>query len=818
MSSQEQIIEWIRSQQDKVDVAIAASGRRFVERQGAFPLFSFELSEVIGEAGHLNDGKSLCYDRPTVALNYVLWYQGRRVNTMVALLLKAWFQSGQPRTLQVFDMGAGTGAVAMAMGLICEGVREVQGRDLELSLVNLDSSPFMLDYLEQDMWQAFVEAYPRCGEVEMVYELNSWYSADFGRQGSPWVVCSYLFDYDEGFDSLKDGFKSMIDLLSPSMFIFQTIGRKKAVVGPAMEWMKKVGFAERRVGLDPPFSGAMEMTGQVRRHIGQQSGVRWLTSRAPVWRDAGTQCWWMENTRPRLALEVTSGDLEMYRTRLESRLGVRLNELQGKAADWPTDIRPMCISGAAGSGKSLVLTEKVFRLLQQPPKGSGMLPFDPRFKILITTFNMSLNATIKGWIGELLGDQAHVEREGIWLNESNVANIDFHHFDILPRRGPARAQNRNRFAVLGEEHAKEQIETIIRHTVAELGWQREHWGHALSPDFLYEESLRIMYGKSVSTKKEYMNLDRRGRGQKLGQRQREVVYEVISRWWKQCEAARRYPFHLIRRLFIQQLKNNTSWQQQYDFIFVDEYQDCTEADFSIFYRLVKDPNHLVLAGDLAQAVHLGSTSAIPRFSHSDGDRGERQRNIDYRQLDGSYRLPLSISRCIQPLTESIKLKQSDATVIRPYKGAPPGARPVVIAAQDDRMMAQKILEALKRFAPYHAVEGALTKATLMEKDWSLFRALSSLSPGSVAVDSILRLKGLEMPAVIWSTRIPPDNLEDALEYIYTILSRSSGMVIIALYPDVEQEIRGVIRQLDQDWLMPWCPESRQCLNQIMSNE
>lgn len=818
MSSEEQVIEWIRAQQGVVDGAVAASGRRFVDRQGAFPLFGFELSEVIGEAGHLNAGKSLCYDRPTVALNYVLWYQGRRVNTMVSLLLKAWFQSDQPHTLQVFDMGAGTGAVAMAMGLIREGVKAVLGRDLQLSMVNLDSSPFMLDYLEQDMWPAFVEAYPRCEEVEMVYELNSWYSADFGRQGSPWVVCSYLFDYDEGFDALKDGFQSMMDLLSPSMFIFQTISRKKAVVGSAMQWMEKAGFAERRVDLIPPFSGVMETTVEVRKQIGHQCGVRWLTSRAPSWGDSATQCWWMENTRPRLALEVTSGDLQMYRTRLESRLGVRLNALQRKAADWPEDIRPMCISGAAGSGKSLVLTEKVFRLLEQPPKGSGMRPYDPRFRILITTFNKALNATIKGWIVELLGNRARIIGEGIWLKDSRVSNIDFHHFDILPRRGPAKVRNRNRFSVLGEEHAKEQIETIIRHTISELGWRREQWGHALSPDFLFEESLRIMYGKSVSSKEEYMNMDRRGRGQKLGQRQREVVYEVIHRWWKKCEAEKRYPFHLIRRLFSTELEANSSWQQQYDFIFVDEYQDCTEADFNIFYRLVKDPNHIVLAGDLAQAVHLGSTSAVPRFSHSDTDGAERQRNIDYRQLEGSYRLPLSISRCIQPLTESIQMKQSDATVIRPYKGAPPGARPLVIAAQDDRAMAQKILAALHRFAPYHAVEGALTKATLMEKDWSLFRALSILSPGSVAVDSILRLKGLEMPAVIWSTRIPPDNLEDALEYIYTILSRSSGMVIIALYPELEKEIQGVIRQLEPDWLMPWCPESRLCLNQILSHD
>lgn len=685
-------------------------------------------------------------------------------------------------------------------------------------MVNLDSSPYMLDYLEQDMWPAFVVQFPLCSEMEMIHELNSWYSADFGRMGSPWVVCSYLFDYDEGFESLQDGFQSMVEALSPSMFIFQTIGKKKSIVRPAMGWLEEAGYMRKDVGFSLPFLGEMTVTGSVRKQIGREAKVNWLTSRAPSWTDQGTQCWWMENTRPQLALEVTGVDLEMYRTRLESRLGVKLNALQLKAAEWNSPVRPLCISGAAGSGKSLVLTEKVFRLLASPPKELGMAPFDPRFRILITTFNKFLNAEIKGWIKELLGDRGQVLKEGIWLKGSKEVNIQFYHFDILPRRGPAQEPNRGRFRVLEEEPAKAQLEKIIREAVEDNQWRRSDWGHVLSPDFLFDESLRVMYGNSVTSKEEYLSVDRKGRGQKLGLRQREVAFEVLQRWWKKCYAEQHFPFHLIRRLFRYDLVSNPSWQGQYDFIFVDEYQDCTKADFEIFYLLLKNPNHIVVAGDLAQAVHLGSTAAVPRFKQSEKEEDERQRNISYHQLDGSYRLPLSISRCIQPLTEHIKLKQADATVIRPYKGAPPGARPMVIAAEDDRSMARKIIGALDRFAPYHEVDDSLKRATMMEKDWPLYSAISSLQPGSIELSTILRLKGLEMPAVIWSTRIAPDNVEDAVEFIYTILSRSSGFVIIALFPNVIEEVREVIRLLDREWLMPWCEESQLCLNQILRDD
>lgn len=50
---------------------------------------------------------------------------------------------------------------------------------------------------------------------------------------------------------------------------------------------------------------------------------------------------------------------------------------------------------------------------------------------------------------------------------------------------------------------------------------------------------------------------------------------------------------------------------KYDHILLDEIQDCTEADFEIFYAMIKDPNNFTIGGYLAQSIHLGNAARIP---------------------------------------------------------------------------------------------------------------------------------------------------------------------------------------------------------------
>jgi DNA helicase II / ATP-dependent DNA helicase PcrA len=79
---------------------------------------------------------------------------------------------------------------------------------------------------------------------------------------------------------------------------------------------------------------------------------------------------------------------------------------------------------------------------------------------------------------------------------------------------------------------------------------------------------------------------------------------------------------------------------------VDEFQDCTRADFEIFFNLLNNPNHLIISGDLAQAVHLGKSANIE--SLREAIRSERTMNdISWNYLDGSYRLPFRVCEAVE---------------------------------------------------------------------------------------------------------------------------------------------------------------------------
>jgi hypothetical protein len=58
--------------------------------------------------------EDLCYDRPNSPLVYSIWYHGRRVNTFLSCIAKMLFNTKNTQ-IEIFDLGAGTGAVQWAV-------------------------------------------------------------------------------------------------------------------------------------------------------------------------------------------------------------------------------------------------------------------------------------------------------------------------------------------------------------------------------------------------------------------------------------------------------------------------------------------------------------------------------------------------------------------------------------------------------------------------------------------------------------------------------------------------------------------------------
>src|SRR5690606_36854368 len=254
-------------------------------------------------------------------------------------------------------------------------------------------------------------------------------------------------------------------------------------------------------------------------------------------------------------------------------------------------------------------------------------------------------------------------------------------------------------------------------------------------------------------------------------RPRRVLWEVIETFRQLCHEKKVRTFlhrrvHLLKRI-------EEGATPKFSHIFVDEVQDCTPADFQIFRGLLADPYNLFVTGDLAQAVHMGR-SASGRI----GSMYPEAKGVHATSLHGSFRLPFRSSEALIPLSKRIREKRtacgdhSDVVLQHPYKGSPPGVRPIIVAAQNEESMANKLLEVAEADGQsvgelaFDIGKGPI----LLEWDQYL-RDAAKERLGHAASDTILRLKGLEYPWVVWSRRTGVAADEDAEGYVYTILTR-----------------------------------------------
>jgi hypothetical protein len=194
-----------------------------------------------------------------------------------------------------------------------------------------------------------------------------------------------------------------------------------------------------------------------------------------------------------------------------------------------------------------------------------------------------------------------------------------------------------------------------------------------------------------------------------------------------------------------------------------------------------------------------------------------QRRRRTHELKGSYRLPLRISEAVIPLAERIREKRKqcedelELSAQHPYRGAPPGSRPIVLWAQNPAAMAQKVTEVLSIYREDGGRPGFdVRPAVILEQDSELASAINQSRTLGLVIraDSILSVKGLEKSCVIWSTRAEVANEQDVDEFVYTILTRTLCMLLIGLFPDTRPEFQPILNAFKPESLIFWDEESR----------
>ncbi len=368
-----------------LDSAVGRACDRLISERGA-TWSSWEVAEGLEDLLALSDDRDCAYDRPSIGVSYALWYHGARTHEAVRAL--APWVVGAAEPLRIVDVGCGTGATACAVAVLMAALAEANDlRPAEVVIHAADSSPFMVAVATRifDEVRAFVGQGP--DRLEVSFQTASW--TDFRPPASdtrPLIVGGYLFDHSDTrhVDELAKRFVRLGDDLDARGAVLFTAPTKRQMLDQAVTKLESLGWARRSVELAPPaWSGSLSQCHDVRG--------RWYAStgavRPALFRKPPT---WASPASPVVrAVERLGAVRDTLFDGAEASL--LLDDEQDEAAR--PDDHPTVVVGAAGSGKSRVLAERVVRALETARPSATPL-------ILVTAFNKSMVDQLAEWVEE----------------------------------------------------------------------------------------------------------------------------------------------------------------------------------------------------------------------------------------------------------------------------------------------------------------------------------------------------------------------------------------------------------------------------------
>jgi SAM-dependent methyltransferase len=782
-----------------IDEAIALACEAVVaDHDGGWS--GWEVAEALEDLLALSSGGDCTYDRPSTGASYALWYHGARTHEAVRALAPWLSTSIDP--VRIIDVGCGTGATACAVAVLMAARAEAGvPPPSEVVVEAADSSPFMVAMAER----IFDELRSRVNIGEDVlrvsFQTASWTDlrlpADDRR---PLIVGGYLFDHSDirHVDELAKHFVRLGDEVDARGAVLFTAPGKSELLDRAVVKLESLGWARRNVTLDAAvWSGPLPRCHDVRAQWYGQVGTilpglfatapSWASPKPPVIR-------WIERVG---VVRDTLFD--------PTETSLLLDDEQDEAAR--PDDHPTVVVGAAGSGKSRVLAERVVRTLETARPSAA-----PR--ILVTAFNKSMVDQLAEWIEErmraskTLSAVSVVHRDSGWTEATASVggvktSVTLLNRDRLPNR------------VLGQAWPGRAPawSTVVRQrrAVAEAKFGPQHvsqYDRYLTPDFLDEELERVIYGRAALTWEVYGDTTlriRRGRIKQLRLEARQLVWTVLM------DPPRPDSF-VHRRIrayeaYRDQVENERplGLADGWTHVFVDECQDFTESDFRLLACIPPDPQHLFVTGDESQSMHLGPCFRRP---------GLRRRQWKKHELGGSYRLPLRVCEALEGLAIAFVDAHSgptadelDLVLPESRKAAVIGPRPIVVAG-DERTFTGDLRGVLTAYRPLFDTRDR-PLVSLAEAEPITERSLREAAPwAEVEVAGMLRIKGLERSCVVFSDRAVIGGDESLPEWVYTALTRSTSLLIIVLWPDAPAAVQSVIGRLREDRLLFWTPAAR----------
>ena len=814
MTTAAELATWLSQQQLPVEKFICSSLMTITNDYTSLP--AFERQSSFNDLLSLSNNEDAMYDRPSTGLSYALWYQAKRLQDAARALTPLLLAHDDDLT--VIDIGCGTGAALLAIVLIEQGRVKLGAEPRHVTINALEPSIPMLEVAQK--WWTHIEDSPfDTSRIHVEFSFAS-FSAIPRAEGTCIAYAGYLFDSSDKdrasmvgsalARALKDA--NVSDLMIAWASMKNTIVRKSLDgILESNEWARGNRKPTQQI-----WDGLIRPLVQCRKIMAADcdSSMQHYANNAPGWFYQYSQ---FQHIR-RSFIPEEKLDLG------ERRSPFILDETQDSAAH--PKLRLTAIIGAAGSGKSRVLVERLSRLVRLAT------PAEPQH-ILVTCFNKGVTAQLAEWFEESMAqstrDVERVDRlkDGGYTKYKAGASwsVLFMNWDRVPTRifdVPPNISD-------GAATIRKSIKTLPVKLKSQ--WEQRP---QLTPEFIDDEHRRVIYGLGAHTLAKYLSTSRKGRKTPLFKQDRELV-------WKILENRPALSFTDTRLQALLSVLQDDSFSirelapKTFTSVFVDEVQDFLPADLKLLESLLEDKRKLCVFGDSLQAMHIGIA-----FDNTTMLGGRRWKTWE---LNGSYRLPIRICEALLPLAdaiavhrESVKSQQiSDEVVdedeqvdlVRPHavKSAVLGVRPIVLAgtkADIRRQLAEVVRHYALLFDPAHGAKGIVTVAEYDEFLKEIFDRLkdSRKLPKDVVLEaaSMSKIKGLERPLVAWSTQTNIPRRETEAEWVYTVLTRTTGVVVIAISQNTDARLRSIVGRLREDRLMFWSEkahhEFRECQKMV----
>lgn len=278
-----------------------------------------------------------------------------------------------------------------------------------------------------------------------------------------------------------------------------------------------------------------------------------------------------------MIIDCVDGVLEGWHDGTIEDWMIFLSPVQRRAVDRAVG-GPARVTGGPGTGKSVVGLHRAVAFASE---------LDGDERILMTSFVRTVPEVLNGLFERLSPEQT-----------SKVAFASVHSL-AMKAMGAARPH-------VDQDAARKRF-TRVLHGKPER-YRQLNSGARLSDDYLWEEITRVIEGRDISRRVEYLGLQRHGRKRPIAAMVRGLIWDVYEEYRAVCDGGRDpvVDWDRVLQLALTHVREHPP-AHRYAAIIVDEAQDISEVGVRFLLGLLEGgtTGRIMLIGDAGQRIYPG---------------------------------------------------------------------------------------------------------------------------------------------------------------------------------------------------------------------